>query len=42
MLLGVFPALHLSYGIGYLRGVIEFLLLRRNRGGDAGAVPMSR
>jgi hypothetical protein len=41
-LLGVFPALHLSYGIGYLRGTVEFLLLRRSRRGDAKAVPMTR
>ena len=41
-LFGVFPALHLSYGIGYLRGVVEFLVLRRNRGGDARAVPITR
>ena len=25
VLVAVFPALHLSYGIGYLRGVVEFL-----------------
>ena len=32
-LLGVFPALHFSYGIGYLQGVVEFLVLRRKRSG---------
>ncbi len=41
-LLGVFPALHLSYGIGYLRGTVEFLLLRRSCPGNAEAVPMTR
>jgi glycosyltransferase involved in cell wall biosynthesis len=40
-LVAVFPALHLSYGTGYLRGVVEFLLLRRNRAGG-GAVPLTR
>ncbi len=41
-LCGVFPALHISYGLGYLRGVVEFLILRRSRGSDAKAVPMTR
>jgi len=38
----VFPALHISYGIGYLRGAVEFLLRRRGRRGDTRAVPMTR
>ena len=38
----VFPTLHLSYGMGYLRGGVEFLLLRRGRRGDAGTVPITR
>ncbi len=41
-LLGVFPALHFSYGLGYLRGVVEFLVLRRKRGDDAWTVPLTR
>jgi glycosyltransferase involved in cell wall biosynthesis len=41
-LLLVFPALHFSYGFGYLRGALEFLVLRRGRGGAAGTVPISR
>ncbi|MGO9114285.1 MAG: glycosyltransferase family 2 protein [Thermoguttaceae bacterium] len=41
-LVAVFPTLHMSYGIGYLQGAVEFLLLRRGRRGDAGAVPMTR
>jgi glycosyltransferase involved in cell wall biosynthesis len=41
-LLTVFPTLHLSYGFGYLRGALEFLVFRRSRQGDAGAVPISR
>ncbi len=34
----VFPALHLSYGLGYVRGFVEFLVLRRHR--DTRAVPV--
>jgi glycosyltransferase involved in cell wall biosynthesis len=41
-LVAVFPALHISYGIGYLRGTVEFLLLRRSRGDKAAAVPITR
>jgi glycosyltransferase involved in cell wall biosynthesis len=41
-LLGVFPALHISYGLGYLRGVLEFLVFRRGHARDVRAVPMSR
>ncbi len=26
----VFPTLHFSYGLGYIKGVLDFLLLRRN------------
>jgi glycosyltransferase involved in cell wall biosynthesis len=41
-LFGVFPAMHLSYGWGYLRGAVEFLVLRRSHAGDAASVPISR
>jgi glycosyltransferase involved in cell wall biosynthesis len=41
-LTAVFPALHFSYGLGYLRGGIEFLLLRRSRRRSAAAVPITR
>ena len=41
-LFAVFPTLHLSYGCGYVHGALEFLILRRSRQGDAGAVPISR
>jgi glycosyltransferase involved in cell wall biosynthesis len=41
-LFAVFPALHFSYGLGYLRGVMEFLVLRRRRTGDARIFPMTR
>ena len=42
VLFGVLPAMHFSYGWGYLCGVLEFLVLRRSRRGDSGAVPISR
>ncbi len=32
----VFPAIHVSYGLGYLRGIWTFLILRR------GAAPRQR
>jgi GT2 family glycosyltransferase len=41
-LFAVFPTLHFSYGCGYFRGALEFLVLRRSRRGDARAVPISR
>jgi len=25
-----FPSMHVSYGVGFLRGVLEFILLRRD------------
>jgi len=40
-LFAVFPALHLSYGLGYLRGILDFLIFRR-RSGDGKTVPMTR
>ena len=41
-LVGVFPASHLSYGIGYLVGVIEFLVIRRKPSHHAGFMPITR
>ena len=41
-LAAVFPTLHISYGIGYLRGAVEFLVLRRNGRRDARSLPMTR
>jgi hypothetical protein len=38
----VFPAIHLSYGLGYLRGTWSFLILRRSGQAHAAATPMSR
>ena len=41
-LLLVFPVMHFSYGLGYLRGIVDFLVLRRKRAPAAGKVPLSR
>jgi len=38
----VFPTLHVSYGLGYLAGVVRFLILRRGAVRDPAAVPLSR
>jgi len=41
-LLIVFPTLHVAHGLGFLKGVLDFLILRRNPGKNAGAIPLSR
>ena len=38
----VFPAIHLSYGLGYLEGLLTFLVLRRRVRADAARTPISR
>jgi len=38
----VFPALHFSYGLGYLKGILDFWMLRRPAGDGASAIPISR
>ena len=38
----VFPTMHLSYGIGYLRGLATFLVFRRRVQDDAALTPISR
>jgi hypothetical protein len=38
----VFPAIHLSYGFGYLHGILTFLVLRRRVRADAARTPISR
>lgn len=38
----VFPVLHLSYGAGYLLGIVDHLILRRNRRKNAAEVPITR
>ncbi|MCD4727887.1 MAG: glycosyltransferase family 2 protein [Pirellulales bacterium] len=38
----VFPAMHFAYGLGFLKGVFDFLILRRSGVGDIADVPMSR
>lgn len=38
----VFPVLHLSYGLGFLRGSLEFLILRRGSRKDVASIPITR
>jgi hypothetical protein len=38
----VFPVLHFSYGVGFLRGLRDGLFGRSGRWRDPAAVPMSR
>lgn len=38
----VFPTLHISYGLGYLKGVLDFLILRKQSGTDSFALRLSR
>lgn len=35
---GVFPVLHVSYGLGYLKGIIDFLILRKRPSAKAEAL----
>ncbi len=38
----VFPILHVSYGIGYLKGILDFLVLRKREIHTSSALPLSR
>ena len=38
----VFPAMHFSYGLGYLNGILDFWIRRKGRVGSAVDVPLSR
>ncbi len=38
----VFPLLHISYGIGYLKGFLDFLILQKGEPSDSFALPLSR
>lgn len=38
----VFPVLHLSYGIGYLKGGLDFFILRKQEATDSFALGLSR
>jgi glycosyltransferase involved in cell wall biosynthesis len=38
----VFPVLHFSYGFGYLKGVLDFMILCRQAFSKAGMTPISR
>lgn len=37
-----FPVLHVSYGLGFLQGLLEFLVLRRNPSANTACIPLSR
>jgi hypothetical protein len=39
---GVFPVLHLSYGLGCLKGALDFLILGNKRRGDAARISITR
>lgn len=41
-LLAVFPSLHFSYGIGFIKGMVDFMILRRSGATHAAAVRLSR
>lgn len=38
----IFPVLHISYGLGYLKGVLDFFILRKQSAADSFAVRLSR
>lgn len=38
----VFPVLHLSYGLGYLMGTLDFLIFKRRPGKDTASIPITR
>jgi glycosyltransferase involved in cell wall biosynthesis len=38
----VFPVLHLSYGLGFLKGILDFFILGNKRRGDAARIPITR
>lgn len=38
----VFPILHISYGVGYLKGILDFWILRKREASDSFAIRLSR
>ncbi len=38
----VFPLIHISYGIGYLKGLLDFFILKKDEPRDPFALPLSR
>lgn len=38
----VFPVIHISYGIGYLKGLLDFLILKKDELRDTFILPLSR
>jgi hypothetical protein len=41
-LMVVFPILHMSYGIGYLKGILDFVVLRKSESPGTVALRLSR
>lgn len=37
-----FPVIHLSYGVGFLRGILDFVLRRKRGDRNAAAIPVTR
>ena len=38
----VFPTLHVSYGMGYMRGIFDFVIRRKRPDIAANTIPLSR
>jgi glycosyltransferase involved in cell wall biosynthesis len=38
----VFPVMHVSYGLGFLKGALDFLVIERKRSKDLAGIPISR
>ena len=38
----VFPLIHISYGMGYLKGLLDFMIIRKGGHSDSFSLPLSR
>jgi hypothetical protein len=38
----VFPLIHISYGMGYLNGLLDFMIIRKGEHSDPFSLPLSR
>ncbi len=41
-LIKIFPCIHISYGGGYLMGILRFMILRKHKSAGAGEIKMNR
>jgi hypothetical protein len=41
-LLVIFPTLHLSHGLGFLKGLVDVFVLRKDPAKNAASIPLSR